>query len=81
MKFLSLYIILMEIISIFENLDKLGVPIPKFISKVVNNVEESINTADIKDIEKAIEADKEVANDETGNNRKSNRLDGENSKR
>lgn len=81
MKFLSLYIILMEIISIFENLDKLGVPIPKFISKVVNNVEESINTADVKDIEKAIEADKEVANDETGNNRKSNRLDGENSKR
>lgn len=70
MKFLSLYIILMEIVSIFENLNKMGVPIPKFISKVVNNVEESINAVDVKDIEKVIEADKEVANDETGNDRK-----------
>lgn len=37
MKFFTAYIILMEIISIIENLDKLGVPIPGNIKKVVNN--------------------------------------------
>ena len=37
MKFFAAYIIFMEIISIMENLDKLGVPIPGNIKKVVNN--------------------------------------------
>ena len=37
MKFFAAYIILIEIISIIENLDKLGVPIPGNIKKVVNN--------------------------------------------
>lgn len=40
--FISFYIILMELISICENLDKLGVPIPKFIKKVLNNAEKKI---------------------------------------
>ena len=34
---LALYIIVMELISICENLDALGVPIPKFISKALAN--------------------------------------------
>lgn len=73
MKFLSLYIILMEIISIFENLNKMGVPIPKFISNVFNNVSDVIvNSDDVKDIVEAIETEKEVTNDKTGNDRKSN---------
>lgn len=37
MKFFTAYIILMEIISIIENLDKLGVPMPGRVKKVVNN--------------------------------------------
>lgn len=41
--FVSFYIILMELISICENLDKLGVPIPKFIKKVLNNAEKKID--------------------------------------
>lgn len=41
--FISLYVMLMESISICENLDKLGVPIPKFISKVLNNAKEKID--------------------------------------
>ena len=73
MKFLSLYIILMEIVSIFENLNKMGVPIPKFISKVLNNVSDTIvNSNDVKDIAEAIETEKEAINDKTGNDRKSN---------
>lgn len=35
----SVYIILMEIISLFENLEKLGVPIPKFVKKALGNVD------------------------------------------
>lgn len=73
MKFLSLYIILMEIVSIFENLNKMGVPIPKFISNVLNNVSDTIvNSDDVKDIAEAIETEKEAINDTTGNYRKSN---------
>lgn len=34
----SVYMILMEIISIMENLDEIGVPIPKWIEKTINNV-------------------------------------------
>lgn len=41
--FVSFYIILMELVSIAENLDKLGVPIPKFIKKVLNNAEKTMN--------------------------------------
>lgn len=44
--FISFYIILMELVSILENLDKLGVPIPKFIRKVLNNAEKKIEDLD-----------------------------------
>ena len=36
--FPTFYIVTMEITSIFENLDNLGVPIPKVISDRVNNI-------------------------------------------
>lgn len=39
---LSLYIVLMELISICENLNKLGVPIPKFVEKALIDVESKI---------------------------------------
>lgn len=38
----SVYIILMEIISLFENLEKLGVPIPKFVKRALGNVDDVI---------------------------------------
>ena len=73
MKFLSFYIMLMESISIFENLDKMDVPIPKFISKTVNNVSDTIiNSEDIKEVVETVESEKEAINDKTGNDRKSN---------
>lgn len=40
---ISLYIIVMELISICENLEKLGVPIPKFVKKALASTEEKIN--------------------------------------
>lgn len=40
--FISFYIILMELVSITENLDKLGVPIPKMIRKVLSNAEKKL---------------------------------------
>lgn len=42
MNVISLYIILMELVSISENLDKLGVPIPKFFKKGLGKVEHTI---------------------------------------
>lgn len=44
--FISFYIILMELVSIAENLDKLGVPIPKFMKKVLSNAEKKIEELD-----------------------------------
>lgn len=57
---ISVYISFMELISIMENLDKLGVPIPKFIERALvqtsdriqngvpgtDNTETSVDTAD-----------------------------------
>ena len=40
----SVYMILMEIISIMENLDEVGVPIPKWIEKTINNVATDIDS-------------------------------------
>ena len=38
----SIYIIIMELISICENLEKLGVPIPKFISRALKVTNDKI---------------------------------------
>lgn len=45
---ISLYIIVMELISICENLEKLGVPIPKFIKKALASTEDKIQGDDDK---------------------------------
>lgn len=49
MNVISLYIILMELVSISENLDKLGVPIPKFFKKGLGKVEYTIFNDDLPD--------------------------------
>ena len=69
MKFLAFYIIFMELTSIIENLDKLGVPIPKSIKKVINNDLTVLDNAEPEDVKATV---KEVTNDKTGNDRKSN---------
>lgn len=43
MSCVSFYIIMMEFMSIMENVDKMGVPLPKFISDVINNKDDTIS--------------------------------------
>lgn len=42
MGFFSLYIVVMELVSICENLKKLGIPIPKFVDRALGNIENKI---------------------------------------
>ena len=39
---ISFYIIFMEIMSILENVDELGIPIPKFVKDVINNANDQL---------------------------------------
>lgn len=45
----SIYIIIMELISICENLEKLGVPIPKFIKRALAITSEKIQDEEDKE--------------------------------
>lgn len=49
---IAIYLIIMELISICENLDKLGVPIPQFIKKALAETNEKIQDNDKKDEDK-----------------------------
>jgi len=53
---ISLYIIFMELMSVLENLDKLGVPIPAFIAKTLNNVNDSLQHDDYQKLNEKIAA-------------------------
>lgn len=52
---ISAYIIFMELMSVLENLDKLGVPIPAFIAKVLNNVDDALQSENVEELKKEIE--------------------------
>ena len=65
MLMVSAYIVFMEIMSIIENVDKLGVPIPAFVRDVVNNVDDQLynhhlSEEEIAEIKELIEKNKEV---------------------
>lgn len=49
---IAIYLIIMELISICENLDKLGVPIPQFIKKALAETNKKIQDDDKKDEDK-----------------------------
>ena len=51
MNCVSFYIIFMEIMSILENADELGIPVPKFVSDVINNVDDKLQHGDKKEEE------------------------------
>lgn len=42
MNCVSFYIIFMEIMSILENADNLGIPIPKFVKDAISNVDDKL---------------------------------------
>lgn len=48
----SFYIIFMELISICENLQKMGVPIPKFIKKALSDTEKALEDKESVDSKK-----------------------------
>ena len=48
---ISFYIIFMEIMSILENADELGIPVPKFVRDVINNVDDKLQHGDQKEEE------------------------------
>lgn len=52
MNCVSFYIIFMEFVSICENIDKLGVPIPKFVKDVINNVDDTLQNKGIEQKDK-----------------------------
>ena len=45
---ISFYIIFMEIMSILENADALGIPIPKFVKDVINNANDQLQNGQHK---------------------------------
>ena len=49
MNCISFYIIFMEIMSILENADELGIPVPKFVRDVINNVDDKLQHGDKKE--------------------------------
>lgn len=52
---ISLYIDFMEGMSIMENCDKLGAPLPRFIKAVINNINDSLQNDDLDTIIKKAE--------------------------
>ena len=44
----SFYIIFMEGMSILENVDEIGIPVPGFIKKVINNVDDQLKNGSDK---------------------------------
>ena len=58
---ISAYIIFIEFMSLMENLKKMGVPIPGFISKVLNTVDLALKEEDITEaLKKVAELEKEI---------------------
>lgn len=68
--FISFYIILMELVSIAENLDKLGVPIPKFIKKVLSNAEKKIDEIGEEETKKPVTPKKKGGKKNAGTKQK-----------
>ena len=52
---ISFYIIFMEGMSILENADKLGAPVPAFIKNVVNNINDSLTKDDFETIKEKLD--------------------------
>ena len=49
---LTIYVLIMELVSISENLDKMGVPLPKWVQKALRNAEYKIQNENLNSNEK-----------------------------
>lgn len=52
---IATYIVLMELMSIIENCDKLGTPMPKAVKDVINNVNDSLNNDSMAELTEKID--------------------------
>lgn len=52
---ISIYIVFMELMSNVENLNAIGVPLPAFLTKVLRQVDDSLQKDDIKEIAEKLE--------------------------
>lgn len=57
---ISVYIIFMEIVSLLENLDKLGVPLPKFVRKALGVANDILDGKNEKDDELSEETKEKI---------------------
>lgn len=71
----SFYISLMESISIVENLDALGVPIPSFVRNVLKDVRDKIDKIEPKDVENALKTEENGGGEENADEQKPDELD------
>lgn len=53
---MSVYIVFMEVISIFENLDKLGVPIPWFVKKALGAASNLVMGSEKEELSEEVQA-------------------------
>lgn len=61
MSAIAVYIIFMELMSVFENLDHMGVKIPAFVQTVINNTSDALAKDDYKTLsQKLLADDKEI---------------------
>lgn len=62
---IATYIVFMEVMSITENCDKLGAPLPKALRDVINNVNDSLNNDSPEQIKEKLEKiEKVIEHDE-----------------
>lgn len=58
---ISAYILIMEGMSIFENLKKMGVPIPAFVSKAISVIDAALKEEEVADaVKKVAELEKDI---------------------
>lgn len=48
------YIVFMETVSVVENLDKLGVPLPGFVKRTINNVSDALQEDSLEELNEKI---------------------------